>query len=94
MEVSGLARTDSGGKIEFLLSEYFCLKSVQFQYPLNMVATARSAKPITASVEIALTSDWRDAEVSIASWNLVDGSPAPDTSVFWNCRIPYPVTID
>ncbi len=92
LDVSGIARTGSDGTTEFLLSEFFC-RAPSFGYPINFVATPRSQTPVFLTAWRSLTGDRTDVRVRVATWD-PSGSPAPNTSFDWRCRVPFEYGVD
>jgi len=96
LDVGGTARTGQDGTTEFMLSEFFChfsgRNSLSFEFPANFVATPRSQSPVFLTALASPTSDRRDVGVRVATW-APNGSPAPNTSFDWRCRVPYETVI-
>lgn len=96
LDVSGVAHTGEDGTTEFMLSEFFCDFSgrdiLSFRFPANFVATPRSLGPVFVTALATPTSDRTDVRVRVATWD-ASGSPAPNTSFCWRCRVPYEIVI-
>jgi hypothetical protein len=94
LDVSGRARTGDDGSTEFMLSDFFCDFSgqnrLEFQYPVNFIATPLPQTPVFLTGVATLTSDRRDVKIRVTTWD-PSGSPAPVISFDWRCRVPYVV---
>ena len=94
LDVSGRSRTGDDGSTEFMLSDFFCDFSgqnrLEFQFPVNFVATPLPQTPVFLTGAATLTSDRSDVKIRVTTWD-PSGSPAPVTSFDWRCRVPYVV---
>lgn len=92
LDVSGVARTGEDGTAEFMLSDFFCeflgKNRPSFQFPVNFVATPRSLTPVFVTGLARPTSGRKDVRIRVAAW-AASGTPAPNTSLDWRCRVPY-----
>ncbi len=82
LDVSGIARTDADGSIEFLLSDYLC-GDWDFRAPVNVVATPLSSSPVYVTINRRIIS--RDIRIAVRSWD-ANGRPVPLVSFDWRCR--------
>ena len=92
LDVSGRARTGEDGTTEFMLIDFFCdfsgSDTLEFQYPVNFVATPLPQTPVFLTGGALLTSDRSGVKIRVATWD-PSGSPAPRTPFDWRCRVPY-----
>jgi hypothetical protein len=92
VDISGVARSGQDGKVEFLLSDFFCPPhpgyEPVFQSPVNLIATPRSDTPAFLTVLRFMTSDRRDVKITVFTWG-ANGSPLSNVSFDWRCRVPY-----
>lgn len=88
LDVSGVGRTGTDGKVEFLLSDFHCINDIRIKYPINFLATPRSHAPAFLTTARTLTQDWTDVKITVSSWDPT-GKPAGNRSFDWRCRIPY-----
>ena len=92
LDVGGAFRTDSEGKVEFLLSDFFCNLSngsaAGFLYPVNIVATPRLLTPIFISAHAAPASAGSDVSITVATFK-ADGTPAPNIPFGFRCLAPF-----
>lgn len=88
LDVSGWWVTGDDGKAGLLLSQFICL-SESLVDPVTLVATPTSAdRPTYVTAQHALVDNGNDVEMTFWTWN-PDGTPAPETSFDWRCRVPY-----
>jgi hypothetical protein len=92
LDVSGRARTSDDGTAELMLSDFFC-GSRDFTAPAVFVATPRAQSPVFVTAQASLTGDRKDVRIKIATWK-VSGSPAPNLSFNWMCRVPTIIVVD
>lgn len=93
LDVSGVSRTGTDGKVEFLLSDFHCINDIRIKYPINFLATPRSLAPTFLTTARTLTQDWTDVKITVSSWDPT-GTPAGNSPFDWRCRIPYAPIID
>ena len=91
-DLSGASRTGNDGKIEFLLSDFFC-EEIEFDHPVNFLVTVRSNSPVFLTSLRSLTDDRRDVKITVFSWNS-SGESAANITFDWRCRVPYIPIID
>jgi hypothetical protein len=97
LDASGASRTGSDGKRTFRLSEFVCLPQHRLlSEPVNVLATAREAKPrfVTTTHTLVDANDIlrSDLEVTVYGWD-ANGRPAPDLWFHWRCRVHSAVVI-
>jgi hypothetical protein len=102
LDVSGIATTANDGKSVFRLTDFICLdngltfahpvqgEGLFFAQPINVVATPLSSKPFFLTVLHSLAKDEGgnvvDVEIHASSWD-ASGTPAPNVSFDWRCRV-------
>jgi hypothetical protein len=97
LDVAGNSSTADDGKHAFLLSVCICTQNL-FAAPVNLVATPRSEKPCytTTMLNLVPSPTWpgffSDVQITVFTWS-PNGSPAPNVSVDWRCRLPWPEII-
>jgi hypothetical protein len=99
LDVAGNSSTAADGKRVFLLSDFICSTHNSFGAPVNLVATPRSEKPFYTTTALKLVPNpaapgsFNDLEITVFTWT-PNGSPAPDVSVDWRCRlVSFPVIL-
>lgn len=98
LDVAGGGVTGPTGEVSFLLSEFFCDFSgvgtaLNFEFPANLVATARTTTPAFLTGVAAPTADRRDVSIRVLAWD-ANGSPAARVPFDWRCRVPYTLVVD
>ena len=95
LDVSGVARTGTDGKVEFLLSDFHCadVGRVSIEHPVNFLATPRSLSPVFLTAIRTVTGNGRDVKITVSSWDPT-GTPAGNTPFDWRCRVPYLPVVD
>jgi hypothetical protein len=97
LDVAGNSSTADDGKRTFLLTDFVCTQNL-FAAPVNLVATPRSEKPCytTTTFNPVPSPTWpgfySDVQITVFTWS-PNGSPAPNVSVDWRCRLPWPQII-
>ena len=92
LDVAGNSSTAADGKRVFLLSDFLCSTNNSFAAPVNLVATPRSTSPCYATTTLNLVPNpsapnfFSDVQITVLSWS-PNGSPAPNISVDWRCRL-------
>jgi len=92
LDVSGVARTGTNGKVEFLLSDFYC-KVYGITHSVNFLATPRLLAPVFLTATRTITGDRRDVKITVTSWDPT-GAPAGNIPFDWRCRVPYEEVID
>jgi hypothetical protein len=97
LDVAANSSTADNGKRTFLLTDFVCDQNL-FAPPVNLVATPRSEKPCYTTTNINPVPSptpgyYSDVQITVFTWS-PDGSPAPNVSVDWRCRLPWPVIIE
>ncbi|MBV8180642.1 MAG: hypothetical protein JO045_17950 [Mycobacterium sp.] len=92
LDVAGNSSTADDGKVVFLLSQFTCDTNNNYSAPVDLVATPRSGKPCYTTTTLTLIgpSDpgfFNDVQITLFTW-MPNGSPAPNISVDWRCRLP------
>jgi hypothetical protein len=90
LDVGGIARTRADGKLEFLLSDFFC-RDFGTTVIVNFLATPLSEEPVFVTAKRQVTSN--DVKITVHSWD-VNGRPAPNIVFDWRCRVPYLASVD
>jgi hypothetical protein len=89
--VGGQATTRDDGKVDFLLSEFYCASvTARSQLPIILVATAVSEQPVFVTTYNRLIErDDRimDFRIQIYAWE-PGGAPAKGIFVNWLCQFP------
>ena len=92
LDVAGNSSTADDGKRVFLLSDFLCSTNNSFAAPVNLVATPRSTSPCYTTTTLNLVPDpsqpnfFTDVQITVFTWS-PNGSPAPNVSVDWRCRL-------
>jgi hypothetical protein len=93
-DIGGVAATGSDGKRVFRLREFSCIDQINFDNPINVVATPLSSEPFFLTVKHALvgpdpsTPLTNDVEITVFAWD-ANGNAAPNIAFDWRCRVPY-----
>jgi len=95
LDINGRGRTNGDGVIELKLSNFLCRDDLPdaFIPPAIVVATPLTKSPVFVTARASLTSDEKDVDIIVQSWD-ASGSPAPNISFNWICRIPITYIID
>ncbi|MEO0817169.1 MAG: hypothetical protein AAFX86_07650 [Pseudomonadota bacterium] len=83
LDICGMSKTVSSGKIQWRLSSYLCGPRPtvpSYQLPHSFVATPMSAEPVIVTARQRLLD--ADVEFDVFSWN-PDGTPAPNVQFSW-----------
>ena len=86
-DVSGASYSGADGKRVVRLSDVVCLPGEGLSEPVNVLATARSARPffITNTHSLLSPSNPTDLEITFFVWD-DKGHAAPNVSFDWRCR--------
>ncbi|HTP31841.1 MAG TPA: hypothetical protein VMJ75_06685 [Candidatus Acidoferrales bacterium] len=86
LDASGATSTGAAGNVTFLLSNVICLPPVRsLAEPINLLATAHTTTPFYVTATHALVGT-TDVQITLFAWD-AKGSPAPNVSVHWRCRV-------
>ena len=86
LDASGAATTGTAGNVTFLLSNVICLPPVRsLAEPVNLLATAHSTTPFYVTTTHTLVGG-TDVQITLFAWD-AKGSPAPNVTVHWRCRV-------
>ena len=92
LDVAGNSSTAADGKRVLLLSDFICSTVNSFTAPVNLLATPRATVPCYATTTLNLVPTpgvpgaFNDIQFTLFTWN-PNGSPAPNISVDWRCRL-------
>ena len=89
VDVSGFATTGPNGQQVFRLTKFICPANEIYGPPINVVATARSEKPIFLTVNHKLVNNNKDVEITVFAWDAA-GARAPGVQFNWRCRVVHP----
>jgi hypothetical protein len=96
LDVSAANRTGANGQCVFLLRDFLCGggDGLQFDAPVNVVATARASTPcfLTLTYDLTTQGGTTDVRFNAFTWN-PDGTAAPDIPFDWRCRVPAEVSV-
>jgi len=100
LDGSGVSSSGANGQAKFLLSSFICLPQVRsLAEPVNLLATARSARPFFVTLTHRMVPDpngpgsFNDVEITAYVWD-ASGAPAPGVDFDWRCRvISYPIIL-
>jgi hypothetical protein len=78
------------------LSQFIC-DANYYSAPVDLVATPRSEKPCYTTTTLTLIGPadpgtFHDVQITLFTW-MPNGSPAPNVSVDWRCRLPATAVI-
>jgi hypothetical protein len=91
IDLSGGSYTDSSGRMTWRLSNFVCAPEggPAVDFPVSFVATPLSDKPAYITVKyVGLGPQPGDIAIDVFSWD-AQGNPAPSTSFYWRCRLPF-----
>jgi hypothetical protein len=92
MDVTGQSVTAGNGAVTFLLSSFICATRLSVLPPVNLVATPFSVRPVYVTTQYKLVPDpavpgaFIDLEITLMAWSS-GGSPAPEVTIDWRCRL-------
>jgi hypothetical protein len=94
LDVGGRSRTERDGKVEFLLSDFYCTSRrevVWLHEPVTVVATPQSETAVYLTTRRRLVGQSgepsTDVAIQVFAWGS-DGSPAGPVSFDWRCFVP------
>jgi hypothetical protein len=100
LDVSASATTGSAGNVTLLINDFLCPNDVGRIYsePVNIAATPASTTPFFVTVTHSLVATppstfTTNVQINIFAWN-ANGTPAPNVTVNWRCRVPTYVIIE
>jgi hypothetical protein len=90
IDLSGLSKTDSTGKMTWKLSDILCVGETinPIEFPISFVATPQIEKP--AYMTVLFRKSHATAPyliLDILGWDY-QGNPFPDLPFYWYCRVP------
>jgi hypothetical protein len=90
LDASGRSTTGSDGKSVFLLSYFICRSNNFFSEPVFLLATPYAANPCYITVTHQIVPDPNtvpnDVQITAYAWS-ASGTPAPNISFDWRCRV-------
>jgi hypothetical protein len=92
LDASGQTVTGGSGSVAFLLSGILCSIVNNFAGPVNLEATPVTPSPIYVTSQYALVPNpgapgsFNDLQITLMTW-AANGSPAPEVTVDWRCRL-------
>ena len=90
LDVTGSAASGADGKSRFRLTSFLCPEgNFRFGFPINVVATPLSTTPSFLTVVHTLVNNGADVEIEVSTWDAA-GTPAPNVSFDWRCRVDLP----
>ena len=92
LDLTSRSTTSTDGKSTFLLSNFICSTVNSFGEPVNVLVTPNSNSPCYATMTHTLVPNpsapgtFNDLQINVFTWK-PDGSPAPNISFDWRCRL-------
>jgi hypothetical protein len=98
LDISGSGVTGDNGRAEFSLGPLLCLRGGQvpgttsrlsYEHPINVIATARSNRPVhlTAEAVLATVNGLPDVAITVFAWN-PNGGLDEGARFYWRCMVP------
>lgn len=92
IDVSGFATTGQNGQFTFMLTNFLCPAREIYSYPISVIATPKSPKPFFLTVQHDIVNNGADVTITVFAWK-PNGTPAPDVTFNWRCRVENPLII-
>jgi hypothetical protein len=91
LDASGRSSTGSDGKGVFLLSKFICSSLNSFSEPVFLLATPHVTNPCYTTMTHEIVPDannpgFNDVQITAYTWG-PNGTPAPNISFDWRCRV-------
>ena len=92
LDVSSRSSTGADGKVVFLLTDFICSTINSFSEPICLLVTPNATTPSYATMTHRLVPNpaapgsFNDLQITVFTWN-ANGSPAPNVSFDWRCRL-------